>query len=319
MRLIAALVILCTLCLSAASAAEIKSALGRTGPAYEPGMTPETLGWECDPACDPELFVINPKDGAEMVWVPAGEFQMGSPQEEIDWAFEEARAAIGDLAMRDWFDDEGPQHTVKTTRGFWMYRHEVTNAQFRKFKKSHKSGARERQNLDGEKQPAVRVSWTDARNYCNSVGAALPSEAQWEYACRAGTQTRFFWGDDMSQVAEYANVPDLAAQNVWRDWKVFDANDGYAVTAPVCSFKPNAFGLFDMIGNVNEWCADRYEPAYYQESPEEDPTGPLSGDPRVMRGGSWSVQWYDCRCGNRNNRMFDSQYEYLGFRPVIVP
>jgi sulfatase modifying factor 1 len=243
----------------------------------------------------------------------------GSRPEEIEWAFGQAETAIGDQAKREWFDDEGPAHPVKLTKGFWMYRCEVTNGQFRRFKKTHKSGVREGQSLDGDKQPAVRVSWRDARAYGDWSGAKLPTEAQWEYACRAGTQTRYFWGDDASRVAEYANVPDQSAQKVWPNWKVFDVNDGYAATAPVGSFKPNAFGLCDMIGNANEWCDDRYAPDFYQNTPEENPTGPTSGDSRVMRGGSWSVQWYDCRCGNRNYRMYDSQYEYLGFRLVIVP
>jgi formylglycine-generating enzyme required for sulfatase activity len=299
--------------------AEITSALGRTGVAFEAGMTPTTLGWGEDSQPYPDKFVINPKDGAEMVWVPAGEFQMGSSPEEIEWAFGEAQAAIGDQANREWFDDEAPAHAVKLTSGFWMYRCEVTNGQFRSFKRSHNSGVRDRQSLNGDRQPVVRISWRDAKAYCDWAGVKLPSEAQWEYACRAGSTTRYFWGDEGEKVAEYANVPDLSAQRVWPAWKVFEVNDGHAVTAPVGSFKPNAFGLHDMLGNVNEWCADWYAPDYYQNTPEEDPPGPTSGESRVMRGGSWSVQWYDCRSGNRNNRRFDSQYEYLGFRAIRLP
>lgn len=319
MRAVTAVLLLSVIVLSGAWAGDIESAMGRRGPAFEAGMTPSSLGWGDDGVPYPERFVVNPGDGAEMVWAPAGEFQMGSSPEEIDWGYEQARAAIGEQALREWFDDEGPVHAVKLTKGFWMYRFEVTNSQYRAFKKSHKSGVREKQSFDGDKQPAVRVNWRDAGAYCESVGARLPTEAQWEYACRAGTQTRYFWGDEAEQVAQYANVPDRSAQKVWRQYAIFDVDDGYAATAPVGSFKPNAFGLYDMIGNANEWCEDRYAPDYYQNTPEEDPTGASSGDSRVMRGGSWSVNWYDCRCGNRNFRMYDSQYEYIGFRPIVLP
>lgn len=319
MRAMLSLLLVSMLWASASAGEEIVSARGRRGPAFEAGATPSTLGWGEDSQPYPQRFVVNPKDGAEMVWVPAGEFQMGSSAEEIEWAFGEAQNAIGSQALREWFDDEGPAHTAKITKGFWMYGCEVTNGQFRGFKRSHSSGARERRSLDDDKQPAVRVSWRDAKAYCDWAKAKLPTEAQWEYACRAGTQTRYFWGDDAAEVAKYANVPDLSAQKVWPAWKVFDADDGYAVTAPVGSFRPNDFGLHDMIGNVNEWCADWYAADFYQNTPEEDPTGPTSGESRVMRGGSWSVQWYDCRCGNRNFRLPDSQYEYMGFRPIVMP
>ena len=218
---------LAVLIASAAASAEITSALGRRGPAFEAGATPSTLGWGEDGQPYPERFVINPGDGAEMVWVPAGEFQMGSSPEEIEWAFGEAQTAIGDQAKREWFDDEGPAHPVKLTKGFWMYRCEVTNGQLRAFRKTHNSGAREGQSLNGDTQPAVRVNWRDAKAYCDWAGVKLPSEAQWEYACRAGSTARYSWGEDAAKVAEYANVPDLSAQKSWPAWKVFEATDGH--------------------------------------------------------------------------------------------
>lgn len=319
MRAVILLTIVAGLSLSAVDCAEIQSIMKRTGPAFEAGMTPATLGWGEDDVAYPDRFVVNPKDGAEMIWVPAGDFEMGSSPEEIEWAFGQAQEALGSRALREWFDDEGPRHAVRLTRGLWMYRYEVTNSQFRKFKGIHRSGVREGHSLEGPMQPAVRMQWRDAAAYCDWAGAHLPSEAQWEYACRGGTTTRYFWGEDASVVAEFANVPDITGRKTWRDWKIFEVNDGYAVTAPVGSFKPNAFGLYDMIGNANEWCQDRYAADYYLSSPEEDPTGALSGESRVMRGGSWSVQWYDCRCGNRNYRMFDGEYEYLGFRAIVMP
>ena len=110
MRPLDALVITCVACLSVAAGAEVASSLGGRGPAFEAGMTPSSLGWGGDEAAYPERFVVNPKDGAEMVWVPAGEFQMGSSPEEIEWAFEQAEAAVGDQANREWFEAEGPVH-----------------------------------------------------------------------------------------------------------------------------------------------------------------------------------------------------------------
>lgn len=313
------LLLLCLLTLSVATAAEVTSALGNTGPAFEKKMTPSTLGWGEDTKTYPDKFVVNPKDGAEMVWVPAGDFIMGSGGKEQEAEFRKCRAALGDYADRKLFADEKPVHPVKHTEGFWMYRHEVTNGMFRKFKASHNGKQREGVDLNGDTQPAVNLSWEDAADYCAWASVSLPSEAQWEYACRAGAESKYWWGDDEAEAGQYANVADNKAKTKWTEWYVFDTDDGFVGPAPVCSLKPNSWGLFDMIGNAAEWCDDWYKADYYANSPEEDPTGPDDGGEegfRVVRGGSWYTPVYDCRCSARGPRDPSRGYEWLGFRAV---
>ncbi|HJP91120.1 MAG TPA: formylglycine-generating enzyme family protein [Pyrinomonadaceae bacterium] len=172
------------------------------------------------------------------------------------------------------------------------------------------------------KHPVVCVSWNDALAFCRWLSGKegkpyrLPTEAEWEYACRAGTTTRYFNGDDEDGLQEIANIADASLQKKWV-WNTNDPpfqkgmhlppyakpwNDGYPFTAPVGKFKPNAFGLYDMVGNVGEWCSDWLDPDYYANSPKRDPKGPptgplidisdrLPGAPprtlRVVRGGVW--------------------------------
>ncbi len=148
-----------------------------------------------------------------------------------------------------------------------------------------------------DEHPVVNVSWNDAVAFCKWLSRKegktyrLPTEAEWEYACRAGTTTRYYSGDDPETLAKVGNVADAAAKAKFPDWKsTIKANDGYVFTAPVGKFKPNAFGLYDMHGNAWQWCADWYGAEYYAASPVDDPTGPDSGNDRVLRGGSW-VNW----------------------------
>ena len=140
----------------------------------------------------------------------------------------------------------------------------------------------------------VNVSWNDAVAFCKWLSKKegktyrLPTEAEWEYACRAGTTTRYYSGDDPETLAKVGNVADAAAKAKFPDWRwTIKANDGYVFTAPVGKFKPNAFGLYDMHGNAWQWCADWYGEEYYAKSPVDDPTGPDTGDFRVLRGGFW--------------------------------
>ncbi len=307
MRKLSVLLILLSLVpLAAACWADvITSHLGHQGPAFAPGITPNALGWGPDEQPYPDKFVVNPQDGAEMAWVPPGEFMMGSTQEEQDYACGWAKKAYGDEAKAEWYADEAPRHKVRITKGFWLYRHTVTNAQYRRLKAGHDSGLAEGSSLNGDSQPVVRVSWDEARSYCDWAGTRLATEAEWEYACRAGAQTRFWWGDSEEEAGKYANVADRTFREKFHvkigglDAPIFDTDDGYAMTAPVGSYQANAFGLYDMIGNVWQWCADWSDGAYYASSPAEDPPGPNSGTQRMRRGGSFAFAPFACRCAAR--------------------
>ncbi len=179
--------------------------------------------------------------------------------------------------------DEGPQHPVTISRDFYMGKYEITNAQFRVFRPNHNNGDMRGFSLNGDNQPVVNVSWNDAIAFCEWVSEQtgmqiqLPTEAEWEYACRAETTTRRYWGDDLSddQACAYANVRDQTAlqQLAWGS-PIFNCEDGSAVTAPVGQFQPNAFGLYDMLGNVWEWCRDWY--GSYSPDSQVDPPHPAT-------------------------------------------
>jgi formylglycine-generating enzyme required for sulfatase activity len=215
--------------------------------------------------------------GMKLVLIPPGEFDMGSTQEEIDQLKREATEREVGARYINRLPSEGPRHRVRITRPFYFGMSEVTQAQYGQVMGSGSahSGA-----LVGNK-PVGSISWNDAQEFCrklselpNEKGAGrvyqLPTEAQWEYACRAGTTTRFCFGDDERQLGHYA-------------W--FGGNSGNTVQ-PVGQKMPNAWGLYDIHGNVWEWCADGHDLQYYQQSPRDDPGGPASARGRVIRGGS---------------------------------
>ena len=212
---------------------------------------------------------------------------------------------------------------MRITKPFYLGTYHVTRGQFRQFvtdtgyktdaEKGEKPGAwgwnpdkkefgfnekyswRNAGFEQTDEHPVVNVSWNDAVEFCKWLSKKegktyrLPTEAEWEYACRAGTTTRYYSGDDPETLAKVGNVADAAAKAKFPDWKyTIKANDGYVFTAPVGKFKPNAFGLYDMHGNAWQWCADWYGAEYYATSPADDPTGPDSGYGRVLRGGSWA-------------------------------
>lgn len=178
----------------------------------------------------------------------------------------------------------------------------------------------------GSDHPVVNVTWHDAVAMARwlsrreGVRYRLPTEAEWEYACHAGTRTRYGTGDDAAGLAAAANLFDLDALRYWQarwpDWAVqaLPAHDGFAFTAPVASYPPNAFGLHDMHGNVWEWTADWHGERYYARSPVEDPAGPPTGDVRVRRGGSWHTWPFYARCSFRNWNTPSTRYTLLGFR-----
>jgi formylglycine-generating enzyme required for sulfatase activity len=221
--------------------------------------------------------------GMPLVLIPPGTFTMGSPITEKGRKKNEIR------------------HRVTLTRGFYMGATEVTNDQYRRFAADHKSGRFMGYNLNGDDQPVVEVTWYDAMTFCKwltrkerekgAIGPGdayrLPTEAEWEYACRAGTETARFWGDDGEAAHMYCNGPEPMSTRILRFSSVpFPVDDGYRVSAPVGRFQPNPFGLYDMIGNVFEWCRDRYGP--YPSGPVTDPLGLRHSSARIFRGGCWS-------------------------------
>jgi len=257
--------------------------------------------------------------GVKLKLIPAGEFLMGSPESE---------------KVRH--DDEGPQHRVRITRPFYLGVHEVTVGQFREFvedtgykteaESGEKKGAygwnpdkeefgfneeyswRNAGFPQADEHPVVNVSWNDAREFCRWLSRKedqkyrLPTEAEWEYACRAGTTTRYYHGDDPEGLAKVGNVADGTAKAKFSNWTTIESRDGYAFTAPVGSFRANGFGLYDMHGNVWEWCANWYDDEYYAASPVDDPKGPATGSRRVIRGGSWNDRPRFCRSAFRSWR-----------------
>jgi formylglycine-generating enzyme required for sulfatase activity len=155
-----------------------------------------------------------------------------------------------------------------------------------------------------DEHPAACIAWADAVAFCAWLSrkageqVSLPSEAQWEYACRAGSEALWPWGDRERDAQGKANVLDEGQELGWtHGFK--EVRDGYTFTAPVGSFQPNAFGLCDMIGNVWEWAADRYDGKYYDRSPRDDPEGPAEGEGRSFRGGCWSHGPYFSRPAHR--------------------
>jgi len=173
--------------------------------------------------------------------------------------------------------------------------------------------------------PVVNVTWNDAVAMADWLSRRegrryrLPTEAEWEYASRAGSRARHHAGDDPRVLARIANVFDLDAAPLWPQWQAqaLPARDGFAFTAPVGSHAPNAFGLHDMHGNVWEWVSDWYDEGYYARSPQDDPLGPVAGSARVRRGGSWHTWPFYARASFRNWNTPQTRYPLLGFRLVL--
>lgn len=285
------------------------------------------------------------------MYIAPGEFIMGSDPAEID-------AAWGKFKWKDeWKEfakDEYPSHCVRVD-GFWMYRHDVTNRQFQKFVQSmgyrtdaekdgysiawtgtkfdkvtgadwqHPSGPSS--SLTGKfEYPVVHVSWNDAKAYCAWAKTRLPYEGEWEYAARGGntglggkSRTTFVWGNDYP-TGKVANVADESAKRSFNFTYIFDGyDDGYDTTSPVHTFVANGFGLFDMAGNVWQWCEDWYGEDYYRSSPPVNPRGPSAGQMRVLRGGSWCDSPYNLRVASRTRLTPDFRVSNDGFRCAQSP
>ena len=235
-------------------------------------------------------------------------------------AMEMVQILGGKFMMGDKDEVDAPPHEV-VVGSFFMDRRLVTQEQFQKVVGANPS------RWKGEKNPVEQLRWSDAVKFCNkrseleglrpcydlktlkcdfeASGYRLPTEAEWEYACRAGTTTAYFFGDSPAKLNDYA-------------W--FDKNSG-GHPRPVGQKQPNPWGLHDMAGNVWEWCNDFYKVDYYQESPRENPKGPNEGQNKVLRGGAWRFSADNCRSGYRYNESPGYSdvcfgYDIYGFRCV---
>jgi formylglycine-generating enzyme required for sulfatase activity len=165
--------------------------------------------------------------------------------------------------------------------------------------------------------PAWFVTWTEAADFCRNRGGRLPTEAEFEYAARAGDSGAYIWGDSASQACLYANFADLSLARMLPSWKVFPCDDGEPLVAPAGEYRPNRWGLFDMAGNVWEWTSDWYAADAYAKSESRNPRGSDSGSGRVIRGGSWLSSPDGGRAAYRDGFRPDGRYNgAIGFRCV---
>ncbi|MDO5308899.1 MAG: SUMF1/EgtB/PvdO family nonheme iron enzyme [Planctomycetia bacterium] len=243
-------------------------------------------------------------------WIPSGSFKMGSPQSDEDAP-----------------KQEKPQYSVTISRGFWMAETETTQELWKAVAGFNPSKYQDDNSLQF---PVENVSWNDCDvfiRHLNSQGYAptgwkfsLHTEAQWEYACRAGTSTIFYWGDKIADGEGYLNGADLAGGPNGKGWEeAFPFSDYSQGTSPVGKFKPNAFGLSDMLGNVKEWLSDWYGGLYYVRGPHTDPQGPQYGVRRVVRGGGWNSPPSVANSIYRGLELEDYSTSTLGFRVALVP
>jgi len=219
--------------------------------------------------------------------IPSGTFLMGSPEGEKDRS-----------------ENEGPQHEVTMSKAFYMGIYEVTQQQYTRIMGNNPSYDQKRRN------PVERVTWNEAVEFCRKLSqqtgrtVRLPTEAEWEYACRAGTKTRFNCGDTI----------DRNRANCWGRWGILTER-----AKTVGSYKPNEWGLCDMHGNVWEWCADAFDQGYYTKGERTDPQGPLTETHRyrVLRGGMFGSDPQDCRSARRDWNDPTYRLTSIGFRVVV--
>ncbi|OAD22353.1 Sulphatase-modifying factor domain protein [Candidatus Thiomargarita nelsonii] len=238
-----------------------------------------------------QVFRDRLKDGSkgpQMVWIAAGSFQMGDIQGGgYDW--------------------EKPVHKVNITQDFGMGRYEVTFAEYDKFAEATGRKKPEDEGWGRGNRPVIYVSWHDAVAYAEWLSEQtgekyrLPTEAEWEYVARAGTSTKYWWGNEIG-----SNKGNCR-----------NSGDRFEYTAPVGSFKANPFGIYDTVGNVWEWTQDIY--GSYSSSLSSDPTGPSTGSTRVYRGGGWNVTAPNCRPAYRDRYSPFRRYSTLGFRLLRQP
>jgi len=286
------------------SAATAKPPRATTIPSAEPQSSPSS----------PAKKLTNSL-GMTLVRIEPGSFLMGSTKDQIDHLMQ-----LFSDSKREWFDNEQPQHSVEITRPFYLGAHQVTQGQYQAVMGNNPSHFKGSGYL-----PVEKVSWLDAVEFCNKLserekrtrfyrvdgsevtvvggdGYRLPTEAEWEYACRAKSTTLYPFGDDTSKLGEHA-------------W--FGGN-AESKTHPAGQKLPNAWGLYDMLGNVWEWCADWYDEAYYAFSPPADPPGAPNASHRVIRGGGWRYGPWSCRPAFRYRGLPAYRSDGLGFRVAAV-
>ncbi len=313
----------------------------------------------------PKPFVIENSIGMKFVRVPGGEFNMGSDESPTALAlsfpqYDPSRLlALRDEApvhrvriTRDFFIGQHevtveqfrrfinasgyvPESIADGTGGYgYSAAHDpATAARGDAFEgRDPKYSWQSTGFAQGDAHPVLNVTWNDAQAMAAWLGQRegktyrLPTEAEWEYACRAGSRTRYHpaqgaderAGNDPTSLLKIANTYDADGYDIWQQWSAYAApgRDGYAFTAPVGSFAPNAFGLYDMLGNAWEWTSDWHGENYYAASPVSDPTGPQIGDVRVRRGGSWQSWALYSRCSYRNWNSPATRYVLVGMRLV---
>lgn len=235
----------------------------------------------------------------KLVLIPAGRFLMGSPKDEV--------------GRRKY---ESPQVEVTISKPFYMGVYEVTRDQYGQYLKAN--GLTHRESIyvwrETGNHPAVAVYWHEAQAFCEWLSqktgrtVMLPTEAQWEYACRAGSQTRFGFGDDDAALREHA----------WYAANSRDPEIRTGTTHPVGQKKPNAWGLYDMHGNAQEWCTDWFGPDHRDKVGATDPTGPVLGGPKVMKGGAWDDPGMYCRSATRVMGLLDRVSYSFGLRVVAA-
>jgi formylglycine-generating enzyme required for sulfatase activity len=234
-----------------------------------------------------------PHEADGMIFIPGGTYRMGSNKKK----------------------NEYPIHSVTLT-GFYLDKHEVTVEEYRRFCKATRRKMPKQPQWNDDDHPIINVTWLDARDYAKWANKRLPTEAEWEYAARGKSRSFYYtYGQSSHHGKNYGNIADESFRQIKVQFPVVEKYyDGYVYTAPAESYPPNVFGLYDMEGNVLEWCADWYNDKYYKTSPKVNPKGPKKGRYKVIRGASWNRGFRYLRATYRTYYPVKADYEFLGFR-----
>jgi formylglycine-generating enzyme required for sulfatase activity len=264
--------------------------------------------------------IMRGRDEKEMVLVPAGAFEMGSTEEEVEAAYQLAKQFYNE-ADRAWYESEKPRHWV-WVNAFYMDMNKVTLGEYKVFiRETWETAHRELPEwivnyMHSNQYPVIGVRWGDADAYCRWAGKRLPTEAQWEKAAR-GIDGRWFpWGL-IPVDGKRANYCDANCDSPWKDKS---QNDGHRYLSPVGAYElgKSFYGIDDLAGNVWEWVQDWYDSNYYRNSPERNPINEKEGQYRVVRGGSWDSDASFLRASFRGWRDPDSHTDFVGFRCALT-